>query len=180
MDSQPRTVYPSWLFPVVVIIVAVVAAFASVSGTTMYFVAHPQISTVTSSTTDTVSQTQTQVSYSYMTQTQISVTTAISTQPNYNYGYPNYNYQNNCYYPYTNCYPNYGQEQTIQGYLGSSQGASCIYLQSYYQGYQIGSLYALYNLPTSYTTGWVTVVGYTTGNYNGCNGTGFQVLSISS
>ncbi len=149
---------------------AVVAAFAGISGTTVYFVGHPQISTVTSSTTGTVSQTQTETSFS--TETKTVVSTSVSTQnlyPNYNFGNPNYQ----CQYP--NQYQCYGQGQTqqIYGYLAPSQVAGgCIYLTNTNTGFT----YALYdqygNMVTNYPTGYVSVQGTIpyNQNYYACSG----------
>lgn len=168
-SSQPRTVYPNWLFPLALITIALCFLVIGAGGTVVYFVGHPQISTVTYSTTGTVSQTQTETTTSFSTMTQTSVTTSISTQNAYN---PNY--QSQCYYQ--NCYQN------------NCYGQNCWQYQISQSGYVVsdtildanGCYIQLINMPPGYSGQSVTVWGaasYT--NSNSCPVSTITVTSVS-
>jgi xanthosine utilization system XapX-like protein len=158
--------HPRWFIPLLLIIIALVAVLGSSYGTTVYFLAHPQITTLTDSATvtNTVTSATTQVQ---------TVTSLLTTYPT-------------ALCEYQNCYPVYGgsAKSTIYGYLAPNQGGTCVYFQAQLMSVEptvvYGVTYALYNLPSSYPTGLVTVVGYLNNNYNTCGGSeGLWVLSIS-
>jgi hypothetical protein len=184
-ESQPRTVNPRWLFPVILILTAGFGLLAGVQMSNMYLAAHPQISTVTSSTTSTVSQTQTETSFSTITQT--SVSTSVSTQnqngnfyydnPNYNPNYNRYpNYQ--CQYPYYNSQYCYGNQNQYQLYSGTiSQSGSCILFYSSSDTYYLD----LSNLNgNSYPNGPITIRGYVESPYYQAGCGAYPLLYVGS
>jgi hypothetical protein len=160
--QQPHAVYPHWLFPVVLVVVAVFAVFAGAAGTTVYFVTHPQVSTVISSTTNTVSRTETSTTSITSTVTSSTTSTATLTpqNPYLNYGNP---------YPYQN---QYGNQVSMTGIV-YNQGNGCIYLQTN------GNYYALSgNVPSNvYTNQQLTVYGYFDGTSSQCGAPTFIVTS---
>lgn len=150
------------------IIAALLLLVAVLALSSAYVSVNPKVITVTQQQF----LTQTQSSYVTQTETQISTATVTTTSTYNSYG-NNYGYP--CYGQY--CYGGYGQGQqiTVYGYLTSY--SNCINLEVSTGGGYIA--YALYNLPSSYPTGYVTVQGYIGQNYMyGCSGTPLYVTNI--
>ena len=160
--NQLRPVYPKWLVPAVLILVVVLALVGGSYGTKMYDLANPQISTVISSTTNTVSQTESYTSTTSITSTVTSSTTStvsVTAQNPYYYGNP---------YPYQN---QYGNQISMTGTV-YNQGGGCVYLQTN------GIYYVLSgNVPNVYTNQQITVYGYVNGASNQC---GAQIFIVTN
>lgn len=152
---------------IITILAVLVAVLALTSALTSVYVAiNPHILTVTQQQFLTQTQTNYQTQTESITETVTTATTTTS-QAGYGNGYP-------CYGQY--CYGNSGNGQliTVYGYL--VQQSNCISLvttSSYVQ-------YALYNLPSPYPTGYVTVQGYQYGYgaYGSCPGIPLYVTNI--
>lgn len=127
---------------------AVVAIASTVSSFVLVAFTPPRMEPfyITERLTQFQTVTQTSSTVSYVTISQVQTVTSVS------YSHPPYQYP----------YPNYGNYQTITGYLPYQQQSSCIF---FYPTNYPNMVYALDNLPSSHPLGNVLIYGYQESNY---------------